>query len=44
VFLGLPVAFLDLIPIVGSRIGGIIVTLVALTVSVPLAFIDHWPT
>jgi hypothetical protein len=26
VFLGLPVAFLDLIPIVGSRIGGIIVT------------------
>ncbi len=37
VFLGLLVAFLDLIPIVGSTIGGIIVSLVALTVSLPLA-------
>lgn len=37
VFLGLLVAFLDLIPIVGSTIGGLIVALVALTVSLPLA-------
>jgi predicted PurR-regulated permease PerM len=37
VFLGLLVAFLDLIPIVGSTIGGIIVALVALTVSLPVA-------
>jgi predicted PurR-regulated permease PerM len=37
VFLGLLVALLDLIPIVGSTIGGIIVSLIALTVSVPLA-------
>ena len=37
VFLGLLVALLDLIPIVGSTIGGLIVSLVALTVSVPLA-------
>lgn len=37
VFLGLLVAFLDLIPIVGSTIGGIIVSLVALTISLPLA-------
>lgn len=37
VFLGLLVALLDLIPIVGSTIGGIIVSLVALTVSLPLA-------
>jgi predicted PurR-regulated permease PerM len=36
-FLGLLVAFLDLIPIVGSTIGGIIVSLVALTVSLPVA-------
>lgn len=36
-FLGLLVALLDLIPIVGSTIGGIIVSLVALTVSFPLA-------
>jgi predicted PurR-regulated permease PerM len=36
-FLGLLVAFLDLIPIVGSTIGGIIVTLVALTVSPSVA-------
>jgi predicted PurR-regulated permease PerM len=31
------VGFLDLIPIVGSTVGGIIVSLVALTVSVPIA-------
>lgn len=37
VFLGLLVALLDLIPIVGSTIGGFIVSLVALTVSLPLA-------
>ena len=37
VFLGLLVAFLDLIPIVGSTIGGIIVSLVALTISLQLA-------
>ena len=37
VFLGLLVALLDLIPVVGSTVGGIIVSLVALTVSVPLA-------
>jgi predicted PurR-regulated permease PerM len=37
VFLGLLVALLDLIPIVGSTIGGIIVSLVALSVSLPLA-------
>ncbi len=34
---GLLVGLLDLIPIVGSTIGGIIVSLVALTVSVPVA-------
>jgi predicted PurR-regulated permease PerM len=37
VFLGLLVALFDLIPIVGSTIGGIIVALVALSVSLPLA-------
>ncbi len=37
IFLGLVVAVLDLVPIVGSTIGGVIVSLVALTVSVPLA-------
>jgi predicted PurR-regulated permease PerM len=37
VFLGLLVALLDLIPMVGSTIGGVIVSLVALTVSFPLA-------
>jgi predicted PurR-regulated permease PerM len=37
VFLGLLVALLDLIPIVGSTIGGVIVALVALTISLPLA-------
>lgn len=35
--LGMLVALLDLVPIIGSTIGGIIVTLVALTVSVPVA-------
>jgi predicted PurR-regulated permease PerM len=35
--LGMLVALLDLVPVIGSTIGGIIVTLVALTVSVPVA-------
>jgi predicted PurR-regulated permease PerM len=35
--LGLLVALLDLIPVVGSTIGGVVVTLVALTVSLPVA-------
>ncbi|HXW44537.1 MAG TPA: AI-2E family transporter [Streptosporangiaceae bacterium] len=35
--LGLLVALLDLIPVVGSTIGGAVVTLVALTVSLPVA-------
>jgi predicted PurR-regulated permease PerM len=35
--LGLLVALLDLIPVIGSTIGGIIVSLVALTVSLPAA-------
>ena len=35
--LGLLVALLDLVPVVGSTIGGIIVTLIALTVSLPVA-------
>jgi predicted PurR-regulated permease PerM len=35
--LGLLVALLDLVPVVGSTVGGVIVTLVALTVSVPIA-------
>ena len=35
--LGFMVALLDLIPVVGSTIGGIIVSLIALTVSLPLA-------
>lgn len=35
--LGLLVALFDLIPIVGSTVGGIIVALVALTVSLPIA-------
>lgn len=35
--LAFAVAILDLIPIVGSTVGGIIVTLVALTVSLPVA-------
>jgi predicted PurR-regulated permease PerM len=37
VLLGLLVALLDLVPVVGSTIGGIIVTLIALTVSLPVA-------
>jgi predicted PurR-regulated permease PerM len=37
VLLGIFVALLDLIPVVGSTIGGIIVTLIALTVSLPVA-------
>jgi predicted PurR-regulated permease PerM len=37
VFLDLPVALLDLIPVVGSTIGGIIVSLVALSVSLSVA-------
>ncbi|MDP9219215.1 MAG: AI-2E family transporter [Actinomycetota bacterium] len=37
VALGLLVALLDLIPVVGSTIGGTLVTLVALTVSLPIA-------
>jgi predicted PurR-regulated permease PerM len=37
VLLGIFVAFIDLIPVIGSTIGGAIVTLVALTVSVPVA-------
>jgi predicted PurR-regulated permease PerM len=35
--LGLFVAFLDLIPVIGSTVGGAVVTLVALTVSLPVA-------
>jgi predicted PurR-regulated permease PerM len=35
--LGIFVAFLDLIPVIGSSVGGLIVSLVALTVSVPVA-------
>jgi predicted PurR-regulated permease PerM len=35
--LGIFVAFLDLIPVIGSSIGGAIVSLVALTVSLPVA-------
>lgn len=37
VLLGMLVAFLDLIPVIGSTIGGVIVSLVALTVSLPVA-------
>jgi predicted PurR-regulated permease PerM len=37
ILLGLLVALLDMIPIIGSTIGGVIVTLVALTVSWPVA-------
>jgi predicted PurR-regulated permease PerM len=37
VLLGLLVALLDLIPVIGSTIGGVIVSLVALTVSFPVA-------
>ena len=35
--LGIFVAFLDLIPVIGSTVGGAIVSLVALTVSLPVA-------
>ncbi|MEZ0075727.1 AI-2E family transporter [Planotetraspora sp. GP83] len=37
VLLGIFVALVDLIPVVGSSIGGVVVCLVALTVSVPVA-------
>jgi len=37
ILLGLMVAFFDLIPVVGSTIAGVIVSLVALTVSLPVA-------
>ncbi|MGO8882443.1 MAG: AI-2E family transporter [Streptosporangiaceae bacterium] len=37
VLLGLLVALLDLVPVIGSTIGGAIVSLVALTVSLPVA-------
>jgi predicted PurR-regulated permease PerM len=37
ILLGLFVALLDLIPVIGSTIGGAVVTLVALTVSLPVA-------
>jgi predicted PurR-regulated permease PerM len=37
ILLGMFVALLDLIPVIGSTIGGAIVTLVALTVSLPVA-------
>jgi len=37
ILLGLFVALLDLIPVIGSTIGGVVVTLVALTVSLPVA-------
>src|ERR1700760_550628 len=37
VLLGLLIAILDLIPVIGSIVGGFIVTLVALTVSIPVA-------
>jgi predicted PurR-regulated permease PerM len=35
--LGLLVALLDLVPVIGSTVGGVIVSLVALTVSLPVA-------
>ena len=37
ILLGLMVAFFDLIPVVGSTIAGVIVSLVALVVSLPVA-------
>jgi predicted PurR-regulated permease PerM len=37
ILLGMFVAILDLIPVIGSTIGGIVVSLVALTVSLPVA-------
>lgn len=39
VLLGLLVFLLDLVPVIGSTIGGVIVTLVALTVSLPVAIV-----
>lgn len=36
--LGLLVALLDLVPVIGSTVGGLIVSLVALAVSLPVAF------
>jgi predicted PurR-regulated permease PerM len=36
--LGMFVALLDLIPVIGSTVGGVVVSLVALTVSLPVAF------
>ncbi|HEX8006571.1 MAG TPA: AI-2E family transporter, partial [Trebonia sp.] len=35
--LGVAVAILDLVPVIGSTVGGVIVTIVALTVSLPVA-------
>lgn len=37
ILLAIAVAILDLIPVVGSTIGGILVSLIALTVSLPVA-------
>jgi predicted PurR-regulated permease PerM len=37
ILLGLLVALLDMVPVIGSTIGGVVVTLVALTVSLPVA-------
>jgi predicted PurR-regulated permease PerM len=37
--LGIMVAVLDLIPVIGSTVGGIVVSLVALSVSVPIAIV-----
>jgi len=37
ILLGMFVAFLDLIPVIGSTVGGAVVSLVALTVSLPVA-------
>jgi predicted PurR-regulated permease PerM len=37
VLLALLVALLDLVPVIGSTVGGVIVTLVALTISLPVA-------
>src|SRR5581483_8122318 len=40
ILLALFVAFLDLIPVIGSTVGGVVVSLVALTVSLPVALGD----
>jgi predicted PurR-regulated permease PerM len=37
ILLAMFVALLDLVPVIGSTIGGVVVTLVALTVSLPVA-------